>query len=150
MVSEALAEINKLFSTENEKFWCISFPSVPVPTSTPETSSPKRRQSSRTAPTPPSSSSYQTLTMSDLNEPSLTLVRSAIDNMKGALLRLFSDEVKPFLHNSSYWRTFFNSLFIDLSCGPFVDPGRSLSEAEVRHELISPLLKRIAHSYTRA
>lgn len=146
MVSEALAEINKLFSTENEMLWCICLPSVPVPTSTPETSSPKRRQSSRTAPTPPSSSSYQTLTMSNLNKPSLTLVKSAIENMKCALLRLFTDEVQPVLHNSSYWRTFFNSLFIDLSCGLFVDPGRPLSEAEVRHELISPLLKRIAHS----
>ena len=51
-------------------------------------------------------------------------------------------------NNSSYWSMFFNSLlnFIDLSCGLFVDPGRPLSEAEVRHELISPLLKRIAHS----
>ena len=78
---------------------------------------------------PPSSSSYQTLTMSNLNKPSLTLVKSAIDNMKCALLHLFFDEVQPFLHNSSYWSTFFNSLFIDLSCGLFVDPGRPLSEA---------------------
>lgn len=39
-----------------------------------------------------------------------------------------------------------DSLFVELSSGLFVNPGRPLSEAEVRHDLISPLLRRIAHS----
>ena len=50
-----------------------------------------------------------------------------------------------YLHNASFWTTFFNMLSIEMSAGLVVRHGRTRSEAEVRHELVSPLLRRIAH-----
>ena len=48
-------------------------------------------------------------------------------------------------HNASFWTTFFHSLLIEMSAGLVIRPGRVRSEAEVRHELVSPLLQRVAH-----
>ena len=38
-----------------------------------------------------------------------------------------------------------HALLIEMSAGLVVRPGRVRSEAEVRHELVSPLLQRVAH-----
>ena len=52
------------------------------------------------------------------------------------------------LHTSitpPFGQLFFNMLSIEMSAGLVVRHGRARSEAEVRHELVSPLLRRIAH-----
>ena len=50
----------------------------------------------------------------------------------------------PLTHNASFWTVFFRSLIVEISGGLL--PCGDRSEAEVRHELLTPLLRRIAYS----
>ena len=52
----------------------------------------------------------------------------------------------PLTHNASFWTTFSRSLVVEISGRLLARPGHQRNEAEVRHELLTPLLRRIAHS----
>ena len=70
-----------------------------------------------------------------------TVIPTAVDAIGESVGCLFFDGRTTFLHNTSFWTTFFHSLLIEMSVGLVVRPGRVRSEAEVRHELVSPLLQ---------
>ena len=113
--------------------------SCPTSSPRPSTATPQRAGAR-----PPSSSTYEVFTMFELAKGEKDLVTSLIDKVKESTQKLFDDP--SYLHNTSFWTTFFNSLFFELSGGLMVRQGRVQSEAEVKHELIVPLLRRIAHS----
>ena len=73
------------------------------------------------------------------------LLTSALDQVGKALLDFVGGRT-GLIHNTSFWTVFSNSLIIEMSGGLLIRRGYERSEADVRHELISPLLKRVAHS----
>ena len=67
-----------------------------------------------------------------------------LETVRRGLDALFSGQ--RFLHNTSFWARFFQNLVFDLSAGLVVrDNGDQRSEAEVRHQLLTPLLSWAAH-----
>ena len=50
-----------------------------------------------------------------------------------------TDKETTLLHNNSFWTTFLNTLHIEMSVGLVVRKGRT------RSEVVSPLLRRLAH-----
>ena len=86
------------------------------------------------------------------NQPSWLIVdypalfKSVVDTLGEVTELLFTGGPSALIHNSSFWTTFFHSLMFDMSSGLLVrSGGHQKSEAEVRQELISPLLRRVAH-----
>ena len=138
MVTEARKQLRDLFSDANKGPWSISYPSPPPPTPTvTPTSTPKQQNRP-----PPSAKKYRVVPLSVLLKSGSTVIPTAVDAIGESVGRLFFDGRTTFLHNASFWTTFFHSLLIEMSVGLVVRPGR---EAEVRHELVSPLLQRVAH-----
>ena len=92
---------------------------------------------------PPSAKSYEMFMVESLPAGGKTTFASILDTLATAV---FCDASAPLLHNTSYWTTFFNSLIAEISGGLCIRSGYERSEAEVKHELIAPFLKRIAHA----
>ena len=79
-------------------------------------------------------------------KPIQDLVKVIMTQLKDKLIQIYCCKDHELLHNSSFWRDFFNRLFLDLSSGLFDTPSHKLSKAEVWQDLISPLLKNITES----
>ena len=144
MVSEAVKLIEDLFTADNASVWSVSFPSKPAR----EVRSTHSGEATTSTPTrPPSSSrSYDVLPMAALPDKSQSL-SSVLAEVGKALLQFVRGPPGNHLpHNSSFWTVFFNTLIIEMSGGLLIRRGYERSEADIRNELISPLLKRVAHS----
>ena len=85
---------------------------------------------------PPSShAAYEVVALPALND-SWEALFLVIDRIGRAVDGMFTGA-------NSFWTTFFHS---EMSGGLLVRPGHVRSEAEVKHELFSPLLQRVAHA----
>ena len=69
-------------------------------------------------------------------------LNGVLDLLAEAVDRVFNDTS---LYNTSYWNTFIHTLLFDISGGLVVRPGHVRSEAEVRYNLINPLLKHVVN-----
>ena len=73
-------------------------------------------------------------------------LNGVLDSLAEAVDRVFNDTS---LYNTSYWNTFIHTLLFDISGGLVVRRGHVRSEAEVRYNLINPLLKHVVNSIIR-
>ena len=92
--------------------------------------------------------SHSNFTFKFFSEPEVRRLKDAIDKLARDVTKLL--EALHNLHNESFWRGFVQSLHWDLTCGILgageAERSRRTSEAEVRVQLLDPLLKRLAHS----
>ena len=137
MVEQARGELVYLFSESNKDTRCVCYPPPPSP-ATPTTSTRQTKPA-------PSAKTYVAVPLSVFLQHGSTIIPAAVDAVGESIKRLFFGGQTTYLHNASFWTTFFNMLSIEMSAGLVVRHGRTRSEAEVRHELVSPLLRRIAH-----
>ena len=91
---------------------------------------------------PPSAKLYDVLPYTECPGPANTVFNVILR----AVEELFSSPDNPMLHNASFWTTFFHTVVIDISVGLMIRQGYVRSEAEVRCKLITPLLRKVAHS----
>ena len=139
MVSEAITLLEDMFSSENESLWLVSVPPTDLRrTATTSTSTPQRPW------LPPSR--YDVLPISILSDENRVLSSALVQIGKGLLEFVNGRAGDQLLHNTSFWALFFNALLMEMSGGLLIRGGYQRSEADVRQELISPLLKRVAHS----
>ena len=137
MVSEAREVLDNIFSHDSLPLWAICFPSAQT-----------------TEQKPPSSQTFEVIPLLDMAEQP----NSARDSERARLLELCTPIIQklekegdkltrgPLTHNASFWTIFFRSLVVEISGGLLARPGHQRNEAEVRHKLLTPLLRRIAHS----
>ena len=138
MAAEAKEVMKNLFAEENWPLWCVSCPSNNP------TELPTHHSTPITWRSPSAGRNYQVFPVRALRSQ---LVNEVIGTIGKAIDERFSGAPPTsVLHNDSFWTTFFYTLLIDMSGGLLMRPGHVRSEAEVRHELISPLLRRVAHS----
>ena len=169
----AAKELLNIFSNNNRDLWCVCFPPPlpPPPPSLHGSASPsvhgsaspvasfsgeqpgneatsaatQRKRRSLLRKPPPSAKPYLAVLLRKRESVSL-VVSVALEALKKGVKNLFVANGETILHNKSFWTTFLNTLHIEMSAGLVVRiKGRSRSEAEVRHELVSPLLRRLAH-----
>ena len=137
MVTEAKRIIVNLFSENNRQLWSV-YPSEKSIKTTPTSSA---SASSRPTP-PPSPQTYEVVPVTGLTDDTGTFLASIMDSLGKSTQQWFDGN----MHNDSFWTTFFHTLMIELSGGLMECVGHVQTEAEVRYQLITPLLKRIAHS----
>ena len=159
MVSEARDKILSLFTKDNAKLWFVSYPAARSPSTGASVSSSqqpsaqaskgKRKRETKAAATlkpysePPSAKKFQLLETGHFDPDNKDFFLPVIDHIKQGFVDLFSNG-KEILHNRTFWSQFFNSLVFELSAG-LVHPGPPRNEAEVRHQLLTPLLNKAAH-----
>ena len=160
MVSEARDKILNLFQEDNAKLWFVSYPAARSPSTEASVSSSqqpsaqaskgKRKREAKAAATlkpysePPSAKKFQLLEIGHLDTDKKDLFFPVIDHIKLGFVDLFSNG-KEILHNRTFWSQFFHSLVFELSAGLEVHPGPPRNEAEVRHQLLTPLLNKATH-----
>ena len=143
MVSEAKQIVNDLLSLpENRKLWSICCPQDLTSGDNPDTKTRTHGSTPRRT-LPPSAKSYEMFTVESLPAGGKTTFASILDTLATATGEAFCDASAPLLHNTSYWT---NSLIAEISGGLCIRSEYERSEAEVKHELIAPFLKRIAHA----
>ena len=155
MVSKARDKIFNLFNKDNAKLWCVCYPAVRSPSTGASVSSGahvhakkgntklqgKAAALIKPYSEPPSAKQFQRYLIEDLDADKKGLVLQVIYHIKQGFLDMFSNG-KGVLHNTTFWSKFFQSLVFELSAG-LVEPPRN--EAEVRHQLLTPLLNKAAH-----
>ena len=143
MVSEAVKLIADLFTVDNASVWSVSFPLKPVR----HVRSTHSGEATTSTPTrPPSSLRSYVLPATALPDKN-QLLSSVLTEVGKALLQFFRGPPgNHLLHNSSFWTVFLNTFIIEMSGGLLIRRGYERSEPDIRNELISPLLKRVAHS----
>ena len=155
MVSKARDKIFNLFNKDNAKLWCVCYPAVRSPSTGASVSSEahvhakkgytklqgKAAALIKPYSEPPSAKQFQRYLIEDLDADKNGLFLQVIDHIKQGFLDMFSNG-KGVLHNTTFWSQFFQSLVFELSAG-LVEPPRN--EAEVRHQLLTPLLNKVAH-----
>ena len=160
MVSEARDKILNLFQEDNAKLWLVSYPAAQSPSTAASVSSSqqpsaqaskgKRKREAKAAVTlkpysePPSAKKFQLLEIGHLDLGKKHLFFPVIDHIKQGFVDFFSNG-KEILHNRTFWSKFFQSLVFELSAGLVVHTGPPRNEAEVRHQLLTPLLNKAAH-----
>ena len=159
MVSEARDKILNLFEKDNAKLWFVCYPAVRSPSTGASVSinsearlKTKRGNNKLQAqaaapkpyPEPPSAKKFQRYLIEDLDADKKGLFLQVIDHIKQGFLDMFSNG-KGVLHNTTFWSQFFHSLVFELSAGLVIHRGPPRNEAEVRHQLLTPLLNKAAH-----
>ena len=160
MVSEARDKILNLFQEDNAKLWFVSYPAARSPSTAASVSSSqqpsaqaskgKGKREAKVAatlkpyPEPPSAKKFQLLEIGHLDTDRKDLFLPVIDHIKQGFVELLSNG-KEILHNRTFWSQFFHSLVFELSAGLVVHTGPPRNEAEVGHQLLTPLLNRAAH-----
>ena len=158
MVSKAREIIFSLFNKDNAKLWCVCYPAVRSPSTGASVSSGAHvhakkgntklqgKEAALIKPysEPPSAKQFQRYLIEDLDADKKGLFLQVIDHIKQGFLDMFSNG-KGVLHNTAFWSQYFQYLVFELSAGLVVHSGPSRNEAEVRHELLTPLLNRAAH-----
>ena len=130
MVLEAKDTILELFKVENQPLWYVCHPPISYE------SSPARMFS-------PSDKKYVVAQIGNVNSDLQGCLLSVLESVRVGLSGLFSGQCV--LHDTSFWAWFFQALVFDLSAGLVVKDNDQRSEAEVRHQLLTPLLSWTAH-----
>ena len=159
MVSEARDKILNLFQKDNAKLWFVCYPAARSPSTGASDSInsearlktkrgnnklPAKAAAPKPYPKPPSAKQFQRDLIEDLDADKKGLFLQVIDHIKQGFLDMFSNG-KGVLHNTTFWSQFFHSLVFELSAGLEVHHGPPRNEAEVRHQLLTPLLNKAAH-----
>ena len=129
MASNAKKELLDMCSEPNKRLWHVCYPS------------------SSSVDKPPSAKSFEVLHIGGLDESIQDILLPVIGSIGEGLASVFSPSSghrQRTLHNSSFWTTFIRNLIMDVSGGLMVrDSSRNV--AEVRHLLLTPLLRSVAH-----
>ena len=128
-VEAAEGELTDIFEKAKRAMWVARYP--------------KKLTMMEAASTPPSQAgkAFEAKVFSGLPQKELALFTGHIERLKVEVVKLLSP---PNRHNNTYWSGFINSLLFDLADGFTTE--RERNEAEVRAQLLEPLLKKIAHS----
>ena len=135
--SEANLEVARdslrpLFSEENQNLWYICYPPVGYYATTP-------------ASLPKPLKSFLVRGINGLHQDFKTELLSIIQHIGKSIDATFTSPGPALLSDSSYWRTFFDTLTFKMSRGLFVTH-REKSEIEVFHGLLQPLLVHTAEA----
>ena len=122
-------QLKKLFRNEELLLWGVCYP-VPRPPGS-------------TQPPPLSAGTYCFRAHDRLTGHFRTAVKEIVAYVGAGVDVIFSSP--EMLHNSEFWKTHFWVLWFELTAGLSVCRGER-SEAEIRHYLLTPLLKRTAHA----
>ena len=127
MLSKVRSTLRDIFQESELPLWSVCYPNVRASTAT-------------FRPPPSAKTGYQLHRYETLEENFQKVIGDAIGQ---GVVNVFS--MPETLHNEHFWKVYFHSLWYDLS------PGLSIckvtkNEAEVRHYLLTPLLKKTAHA----
>ena len=126
MVSDAREVLCDLFTEVNTPLWYLSYPPVSDCDSNPMNYAPSDKK----------------FILAEINEDLKKTTLPVLKALKAGIDELFSGRT---LHNRSFWTKYLRTLIFELSAGLVDQTHRVRSEAELRHELLTPLLLWASH-----
>ena len=134
MLAESRAQVRALFTEDPDlKAWAISYPGKGY----------SSRWAASSRHPPPSAKTYDVANVEKISAPAKSAFKQAVDDIWQGVDGLFTTPAT--LHNSHFWRTYLDALWFELG-GLMMCRGGGRTESEVCHYLLTPLLKRVAHT----